>query len=399
MVRSRCSARRGAGCAGVDIVFFEKGNGRRGHYPCFFAPACYFVGMFIKHVAAKKYTLKLREPFSYHTLTLDSLWYVLITATSSTGVVGIGEAALAWDVTGETQEGALAAAALAAPFIAGAHIDSVADVKNIITAIEATIANNTGLKAGIESALLDILGQTKKLPIYKLLGGSAKPFIILQKTFSFQETRRDVASVIQAAIGQGVNVFKFKVGGRQAEEVKILRKIYKRFPEIDIVLDANQAWSSPRAALTFLSALKDVKLKWLEQPLASQDYDGLAALRRQTSVPIMADESCHNVHDLKLLHEKQAIDLVNIKLAKCGGLFAACAMIDYCEKNGIGCMLGDMLHSAVGTAYNLQAACLGKFISYDLTLPERLQSDKSRGLIFEGFKAYIPTQSGLGVTR
>ena len=66
--------------------------------------------MFIKRITAEKYTIKLREPFSYHTLTLDSLPYVLIRAASDKGLVGIGEAALAWDVTGETQAGALAAA-------------------------------------------------------------------------------------------------------------------------------------------------------------------------------------------------------------------------------------------------------------------------------------------------
>ncbi|MDP1709904.1 MAG: enolase C-terminal domain-like protein [Candidatus Komeilibacteria bacterium] len=219
----------------------------------------------------------------------------------------------------------------------------------------------------------------------------------MQKTFSFEEERRDLAPIIQAASEQGVKIFKFKVGGQIAQEIKALWKVHKQFPKINVVLDANQAWNSPEAALKFLRSLKNIKIKWLEQPLAGQDYDGLAALRQQTRVPIMADESCHNLHDLKLLREKQAIDLVNIKLAKCGGLLAARAMIEYCDKNKIGYMLGDMLHSAVGTAYNLHAACLGNFISYDLTLPTRLQSDKGHGLIFEGFKAYIPTQSGLGV--
>ncbi|MEK7164726.1 MAG: enolase C-terminal domain-like protein, partial [Patescibacteria group bacterium] len=286
---------------------------------------------------------------------------------------------------------------LAAPFIADAKVDSVADVKKIMAKIEANLAHNSGLKTGIESALLDILGQAKKQPIYKLLGGQAKPFVVLQKTFSFEETRRDLAPIIKSALKQGVKIFKFKVGGEEAREIKALQKICKQFPGINIVLDANQAWLEPAGALKFLWALKNVKIKWLEQPLAAKDYDGLAALRRQTKTPIMADESCHNLHDLKLLREKKAIDLVNIKLAKCGGLLAAQAMIKYCQQNKIGCMLGDMLHSGVGTAYNLHAACLGNFISYDLTLHARLKADKTRGLKWDGFKVFIPAQPGLGV--
>lgn len=353
--------------------------------------------MFIKNITAEKYTVKLREPFSYHTLTLNSLPYVLIKAVSNTELIGLGEAALAWDVTGETQAGAIAALSLVKSFIVDAKIDSVSDVKKIMTNIESNLANNTGLKAGIESALLDILGQAKKQSIYKLLGGKNKNFVILQKTFSFEDMRGDFLSIIQNAVKQGVKIFKFKVGGRMAEEIKILQKVYKQFPEINIVLDANQAWSSSAGVLKFLHALKNIKIKWLEQPLSAQDYDGLATLRKQTSVLIMADESCHNLHDLKLLNEKKAIDLVNIKLAKCGGLFMAQSMIKYCEENKIGYMLGDMLHSGVGTAYNLHAACLGNFISYDLTLPARLLADKSKGLKWDGFKVYIPSQSGLGI--
>lgn len=354
--------------------------------------------MLIKNLTAEKYTLKLREPFSYHTLTLDSLAYVLIKATSSTGLVGIGEAALAWDVTGETQEGALSVSKLIAPLVVGAKINSVDDVQKTMNAIGACLAGNTGLKTAVESALFDVLGQAKKKPVFVLLGGKKKPFIILQKTFSFEELRDDIEPVMRAALRQGVRVFKCKVGGDRRVEVSVLRKIHKMFPKVTLVLDANQAWDSPASALGFLRELGRVRIGWLEQPLATRDFDGLAAIRRRTLTPIMADESCHTSWHLKLLYEKRAIDLVNIKLSKCGGLLEAQRMIKYCQKHKIGYMLGDMLHSDVGTAYNLHAACLGDFISYDLTLPERLRLPRGKGLHWDGYKVAVPTTPGLGVT-
>jgi len=354
--------------------------------------------MLIKRLTAEKYDLKLREPFSYHTLTLDCLRYVLIRVTTDTGLVGIGEAALAWDVTGETQGGALAAAEIIEPLVVGSRLLEVDDVRFLMMRIGASLAGNTGLKAAVESALFDVLGQAKRKPVFALLGGKKKLFVRLQKTFSFEEMGRVSDSVIKDIIKQGVKIFKFKVGDDKSAEVSILRVIGKLFPDISIVLDANQAWSSPAEAVTFLKALSSLKIAWLEQPLPAQDYDGLARLRRQIRIPIMADESCHNLWHLKILKERHAIDLVNIKLSKCGGLLEAKRMIAYCREHGFKYMLGDMIHSDVGTAYNLHAACLGNFVSYDLTLPSRLDASRASGLTWNGYTVAVPTVPGLGVT-
>lgn len=354
--------------------------------------------MLIKDLNAEKYTLKLREPFSYHTLTLNRLLYVLVRTTTDTGLVGIGEAALAWDVTGETQAGALAAIKLIGPLIIGSHLRRVDDVSKMMGCVNSYLAGNTGLKAAVESALFDVLGQAEGKPIFELLGGKKKPFVLLQKTFSFEEMRNDLENVIRKAQKQGVKIFKFKVGGDISAEVGILRTINTLFPDIDMVLDANQTWNSPASVLDFLQALSPVKIKWLEQPLHAQDYDGLAMLRHQTNVPIMADESCHTLWHLKILYEKQAIDLVNIKLSKCGGLLEAKRMITYCEKHDLKYMLGDMIQSDVGTAYNLHAACLGNFISYDLTLSSRLRSAKVSALSWGKYTVEVPIKPGLGVT-
>ena len=354
--------------------------------------------MIIKTLTAEKYTLKLRKPFSYHTLTLKHLPYALVRVTTDIGIVGIGEAALAWDVTGETQAGALAATKLIELIITGSRLLELEDVRKLMTNINEYLAGNTGLKAAIDSALLDVLGQTKRKPIFALLGGKKRPFVRLQKTFSFEEMSDGLDSAIQEAQKQGVNIFKFKVGGDTSAEIDILRATRKMFPSIDIVLDANQAWDSPASALKFLKVLGSVKIKWFEQPLRAQDYDGLATLRSKTNVSIIADESCHNLWQLKILHEKNALDLVNIKLSKCGGLLEAQRMIGYCHKHGIKYMLGDMIQSDVGTAYNLHAACLGDFVSYDLTLPSRLRSPGVSGLSWNGYTVEVPAKPGLGVT-
>src|SRR3989338_6067443 len=125
----------------------------------FFVWSCYFAYMIIKTLTAEKYTLKLRKPFSYHTLTLKHLPYALVRVTTDIGIVGIGEAALAWDVTGETQAGALAATKLIELIITCSRLLELEDVKTLMMDVEAYFAGNTGLKAAVESALFDVLGQ------------------------------------------------------------------------------------------------------------------------------------------------------------------------------------------------------------------------------------------------
>lgn len=353
--------------------------------------------MIIKEIKVEKYNIGLRRSFTYHTLTLKSLSYALVTTKSDSGLIGLGEAALAWDVTGETQAGALAAGRLISPLLVGRRLDDISDVASTMSELNYSLAGNTGLKAGIESALFDILGQKLKKPIYQLLGGKKKFSVVLQKTFSYEELANDYESIIKRALKSGVQIFKFKIGVNLKLEVDILTQVRKKFPKIEIVVDANQTWRDWRLAERGLRVFDQVKIKWVEQPLLAWDFEGMALLRHKLRVPIMADESCHNLFHLKLLYEKRAIDFINIKLAKCGGILPAKEMIVFCDQHKIGYMLGDMLHSALGTAYNLHAAMLGNFLSYDLTLPERLRSDKARGLVFDGFKAYIPNKPGLGV--
>lgn len=353
--------------------------------------------MIIKKITGHLCSIPLQKTFTYFTASLTHLPYVLIEIEVDSGLIGIGEAALAWDVTGETQGGALECVDLIRPLLVGSSIDTLTCVRAITDNIRLTLYGNTALKTGIESALLDLLGRRLHLPIYKILGGKEKKHITLQCTFSFEEIESNVFLLARDAYIKGVRIFKFKVGRDCLKESKAIRDIRNTYPDVTITLDANQAWNSASHAQNFLKSVKDVGIAWVEQPLRASDYEGLAFLRHRCGIPVMADESCHTLHDLKILHLFRAIDCVNLKLAKCGGLFEFMRMIEFCEENGIRYALGDMIHSSVGTAYNLHAATLGNFLTYDLTRPDRILKDCGEGLVFKDFTVYIPDTPGLGV--
>lgn len=354
--------------------------------------------MNIRSVIGQKYSIPLKQPFSYFNTTLTRLPYVLVVVSSDNGFIGIGEGALAWDINGETQEGALACLRVLQPLCIDKKIETVEDAIGIMDSVNLMLHGNAGLKCGIESALLDIVGQFHKIPIGVLLEGEQKESVMLQKTFSYEEVLADIQPCANSAYEAGVRTFKFKVGNNAHAEHTAIKILRRRYPDATITIDANQAWQSVSDALAFLSPINNQDIGWIEQPLHAHDYEGLAALRMQCDIPVMADESCHTLSDIRLLHAMKAADIMNMKLGKCGGLFELQKMIFFCNQNGIRYALGDMIHSSFGTAYNLHAATLGTFITHDLTLPDRIGHDCGEGLRFDTWRAYIPHNPGLGVT-
>ncbi len=102
------------------------------------------------------------------------------------------------------------------------------------------------------------------------------------------------------------------------------------------------------AVNTWLAA--GVELDFLEQPLPAWDLAGLAELRRRIPTPIVADESVFSIHDLRRAIEAEAADIVNIKLAKCGGLRPGLAIAELAKASALGVMVGSMMESELGVS-------------------------------------------------
>ncbi len=356
--------------------------------------------MKIINLDIKPLNISLKESFSYATMTLYTLPYCLVTITTDENIIGIGEVSTAWDVTGETQYGAIDMINFVKPLIENQTLDRLEDLEQIVASIKRNIAENSALKCGLEMALLDVLGKYLMVPVWKLLGGNYLEKIFMQKTLSFEEQNSTayIAS-IKTALDQGVKTIKLKIGKDTRKELQVIKNIKNAFAHSQIIVDVNQGWNSLNQAMTFIKGLdRENSILCIEQPFHSDDYDAFIDLRTRTSIPIMADESCHNLLDLQNLFSRKAIDYVNIKIAKTGGILEAVKMIEFCETQSVKYMLGDMIQSSIGTAANLHLATMGNFISYDLTRPERFKEDVANGLQFNGYTVSIPTTTGLGIT-
>jgi L-Ala-D/L-Glu epimerase / N-acetyl-D-glutamate racemase len=168
-----------------------------------------------------------------------------------------------------------------------------------------------------------------------------------------------------------------------------------------IRLDANQGWT-PREAVRIIRGLSDADLdiELVEQPVPRADLDGLRWVSDRVDVPILADEAVFGVRDLVEVIRRRAADMVNVKLAKSGGLGPARTLLALAEAHGMGTLVGTMMESpiGVGAAASLVAAHGTSAVS-DLDAAWWLASSPVDGaLTYSAASVVLPDAPGLGVT-
>jgi L-alanine-DL-glutamate epimerase-like enolase superfamily enzyme len=155
-------------------------------------------------------------------------------------------------------------------------------------------------------------------------------------------------------------ILKLKVGGDRDEEVLALLR--EEAPQKRVRVDANTAWTL-KEAMSALPMLEAYGVELIEQPLAPADLDGLRLLRMHSRIPIFADESSVTLTDIPRL--AGAVDGVNLKLAKCGGIREALRMIHCARAHGMQVMLGCMVETTLGIAAAVQLSPLVDHLDID----------------------------------
>ena len=164
------------------------------------------------------------------------------------------------------------------------------------------------------------------------------------------------------------------------QDIRRLEAVHHALPDVAFIADANQGFTR-EDCLAFVHGVKRFggRLALLEQPLAREDLDGLAAVRHLTGVPVAADESVRSLHDVMETLQKQAADYINIKIMK-SGLLAALDMAAYARAAGLRLMIGGMVETriAMGCSFGLVLG-RGGFDVLDLDTPLLLATDPVKG--------------------
>ena len=274
-----------------------------------------------KKIAITQFDVLLDEPFVTALRPVPELERVLVEVVTDTDLVGVGEAAPGPIVTGETQAGiADVLETMIAPVLVG---EDPRRTNHLIAIIHEAIGEAFTAKAAVDVALHDLKAKAADMPLYQLLGGYAEEPVIEVPTVLSMKPPDEMADDAAAAVDAGYEGVKIKLGEYPETDVERVRAVANAVPvDIHLKADANQGWPDAKTALRVLRACGE-HLDLIEQPLVASDIEGLVAVRDQSSIPVMPDESVWSATDALSLVKRGAGDRYNIKLMKTGGLWEA----------------------------------------------------------------------------
>jgi L-alanine-DL-glutamate epimerase-like enolase superfamily enzyme len=279
--------------------------------------------------------------------------YAIVRIETDEGTVGIGEAQADIGFFGNTLEELCAAIdGYLGPQLHGRDPFDLELLLDLLAYRE-----NTCARAGIDLALHDLLGKALGVPATTLLGGSCRTRVAVALEIPGGPPE-EMAAACVAFVEQGVRAFKAKIGGiveADAERLQAIREAVG--PDITLRADANQGYGPKEAIrLCRLAERAGVSLELLEQPVAASDLAGMALVRQSVETLIEADESCFSLQDAMQIVRHDAADVLNVKLAKAGGLHAAKKIAAVAEAAGLRCVIGTSFGLGVEIAAKLHLA-------------------------------------------
>lgn len=212
--------------------------------------------------------------------------------------------------------------------------------------MDAALQGHPYVKSGIDMACWDILGKSTGQPLCTLLGGRFGEDITLYRAIS-QESPDAMADKVGKYRAEGYRRFQLKVGGDPDVDIQRIHAVAAKLEPGDrLVADANTGWSLHEAMRVVL-ACKDVDV-YIEQPCRT--YEECLSVRRHTNHPFVLDENIDSLEMLLRAQRDLAMDVVNIKISKLGGLTKARQVRDLCVSMGISMTIEDSWGGDIVTA-------------------------------------------------
>jgi L-alanine-DL-glutamate epimerase-like enolase superfamily enzyme len=212
--------------------------------------------------------------------------------------------------------------------------------------MDAALKGHPYVKSGIDIACWDILGKATGLPVCTLLGGRYGEKVRLYRAIS-QEDPETMAAKVAGYRAEGYTRFQLKVGGDpdvDIARIRAVRGILKGGERL--VADANTGWTQ-HEAVRVVRAVRDLDV-YIEQPCLT--YEECLAVRRQTDHPFVLDENVDSLDLLLRAKADLAMDVVNLKISKLGGLTKTKQARDLCVSMGIAMTLEDSWGGDITTA-------------------------------------------------
>ena len=279
----------------------------------------------------------------------ETIEVLIVRIHTDEGLVGIGETQ-AWRRQGSAETLANLVRTVEDYFEPVLLGRSPFDIAGTLHALDETLYHSLYAQAAVCDALYDVVGRALGVPVHALLGGECRARVRVGALLSMKRTVEELVESAQAFYERGFRHFGLKIGVDAATDLKNVIALRKYFGDrIVLRVDANASLSYD-AALTLLKKLEPYDIDVAEQPVAIWDLDGLEALSRMTSIPIMADESVSTEHSLLDVIRRRAATVVQTKIAKNGGIYRVLRLWHLAAAAGMRIYPGNHPSTSVATA-------------------------------------------------
>ena len=353
--------------------------------------------MKIVDVKVGKIKIPLKRPFKTALRTVYFAEDIIVKLISQSGLIGFGSAASTLAITGDSLPSIISCILEELkPKILGVELTHI---ECVMSKLHSSIVNNTSALSAIDMAIYDLYAQSLNLPLYKLLGGY-RNLTFTSVTISANPPEVMVADAL-VALEDGFSDLKLKLGIEPAhdiERVKAVRAAVGYHTKISV--DANQAWGA-KESVRMIKKMENLGLniEFVEQPVKAKQMEDLQFVTQNVDTDILADESVFSPYDAFQICKHKAANLINIKLAKSGGIYLATKILNLAESAGVECLMGCMLESQVAvTAAAHFAAAKKSIVRCDLDSPALLaENPVVGGVTLDGNILTLNETAGLGI--
>ncbi len=239
--------------------------------------------------------------------------------------------------------GARAGIAELAPTILGEDPTAIGPINQLM---DKALLGHPYVKSAIDMACWDLLGKVSGKSVCALMGGKHGESVALYRAIS-QRPAEEMAENVAEHRADGYTKFQLKVGGAPQDDIDRIHAAADILSDGEVlVADANTGWRVDDAARV-VNAVRDRDV-YIEQPCKS--YEHCLTIRRRTALPFILDENITGLEALLRGHADGAMDVINLKISKVGGLTKARLIRDVCVSLNIPLTIEDSWGGDVITA-------------------------------------------------
>ncbi len=280
--------------------------------------------------------LPLPSPLSFGSFTVTARQYAALRIVTKDGLVA--------DCLGHTRRSPVdvAISDLLAPrlvgkdALAGSERLSDLDIVSLATDQDGVIGRARSL---IDVCLWDLKAQARGIPLWQLLGGSARRLrVALVEGYEIAgEGEDDIARRIIARAEDGYRFFKLEAAHYGAPEPirRILARVKAQVPDAEFTCDLAWSWRTAQQGLISAECWRDLGIAWIEDPMARTRISDIGELTRRSPVPVGVGDECTCALDLDRLMEHEAIDVVRIDATAIGGIDTALGLAARARARGL----------------------------------------------------------------